>query len=142
MSDGPIPIPLTQPVSLDSSSLSSAGSSSLWDRISTWASEHKGIVYTIAGVTVVASGAGVVYYLSRESRVQGEETAAQKKSKKERRKAKKEAEEAAKKETTRAPEPAQPGRFSRASEVRCKLTESCQSPRKHRRSRRRTSYHK
>jgi len=37
---------------------------SLWDRISTWASEHKAVVYTIAGVTVVATAAGAIYYFS------------------------------------------------------------------------------
>lgn len=38
--------------------------SSLWDRISTWVSEHKAVVYTIAGVAVVITGAGAVYYIS------------------------------------------------------------------------------
>ncbi len=38
--------------------------SSLWDRISTWASENKAIVYTIAGVAIVVTGAGVAYYLT------------------------------------------------------------------------------
>lgn len=37
--------------------------SSVWDRITTWASENKAVVYTIAGVAVVVSGAGVAYYL-------------------------------------------------------------------------------
>ena len=37
---------------------------SLWDRISTWASENKAVVYTIAGVAVVVTGAGVAYYLN------------------------------------------------------------------------------
>lgn len=37
---------------------------SFWDRISTWASENKAVVYTIAGVAVVVTGAGVVYYLT------------------------------------------------------------------------------
>lgn len=37
--------------------------SSVWDRISNWASENKAVVYTIAGVTVVfVAGAGVFYY--------------------------------------------------------------------------------
>lgn len=39
-------------------------SSSLWDRVSTWASENKAAVYTIAGVAVVVTGAGIVYYLN------------------------------------------------------------------------------
>jgi mitochondrial import receptor subunit TOM70 len=38
--------------------------SSLWDRISTWASEHKAVVYTMAGVAIVVTGAGVAYYLT------------------------------------------------------------------------------
>ena len=37
--------------------------SSLWDRISTWVSENKAVVYTIAGVAVVVTGAGAVYYV-------------------------------------------------------------------------------
>lgn len=39
-------------------------SSSLWDRVSSWASENKAAVYTIAGVAVVVTGAGIVYYLN------------------------------------------------------------------------------
>lgn len=38
--------------------------SSVWDRISAWASENKAVVYTIAGVAVVVTGAGVAYYLT------------------------------------------------------------------------------
>lgn len=80
---------------LHTSSLSSQTSSlPLWDRISLWASENKAIVYTIAGVAVVISGAGVVYYLS-DSRKAGTSNATEEKkraSKKERRKAKKEKE--------------------------------------------------
>lgn len=44
--------------------VTSAASSSLWDRVSTWASDNKAVVYTIAGVAVVVSGAGVAYYLT------------------------------------------------------------------------------
>jgi hypothetical protein len=44
-----------------------ASSSSTWDRISSWVSEHKAVVYTIAGVAVVVTGAGVVYYLNNDS---------------------------------------------------------------------------
>lgn len=39
-------------------------SSGLLDRISAWVSENKAVVYTIAGVAVVVTGAGAVYYLS------------------------------------------------------------------------------
>jgi len=38
--------------------------STFWDRVSTWASENKAVVYTIAGVAVVVTGAGVAYYLT------------------------------------------------------------------------------
>lgn len=43
---------------------SSPPSSSLWDRITTWASENKAVVYTVAGVAIVVTGAGVAYYLT------------------------------------------------------------------------------
>lgn len=42
-------------------------SSGLWDRITSWASENKTIVYTAAGVAVVATGAGLVYFLNSDS---------------------------------------------------------------------------
>ena len=42
-------------------------SPSVWERISSWASENKAVVYTIAGVAVVVTGAGVVYYLNSDS---------------------------------------------------------------------------
>lgn len=42
-------------------------SSSVWDRISSWASENKAAVYTIAGVVVAVTGAGAVYYLTSDS---------------------------------------------------------------------------
>ena len=86
--------PPTRSPTLDTSSLSSQSPSSFLDRLSTWASENKAIVYTIAGVAVVVSGAGVVYYLS-DSRKDAKVDVAEeqrKASKKERRKAKKEKE--------------------------------------------------
>ena len=43
--------------------LPQTGTSSLWDRISTWASENKGTVYAIAGVTLVVGAGGAIYYL-------------------------------------------------------------------------------
>ena len=53
---------------LGTSGLSSNTSSTpFWERISTWASENKAIVYTIAGVGVIITGAGVAYYLSDPS---------------------------------------------------------------------------
>ena len=87
------------------SSLSSDTSSlTLWERLSIWASENKAVVYTIAGIAVVVSGAGVAYYIS-ESRKgsQGAGTEEKKRlSKKERRKAKqgKEKEKEKEKETS------------------------------------------
>ena len=54
----------THPVNQIPNFTSSTPPSSVWDRISTWASEHKAVVYTIAGVAVVVTGAGVAYYLT------------------------------------------------------------------------------
>lgn len=90
--------PVSKPASntnLGFSSLSSDTSSlTLWERLSIWASENKAVVYTIAGVAVVASGAGVAYYIS-ESRKGSQDPGAEEKkrfSKKEKRKAKQEKE--------------------------------------------------
>jgi import receptor subunit TOM70 len=71
-------------------------SSSLWDRITSWASENKAIVYTIAGTAVIITGAGAVYYLSDSRRTKTMPSAEKKKSKKERRSDKKKAEEQSK----------------------------------------------
>ncbi|KAL9137494.1 MAG: hypothetical protein Q9175_001294 [Cornicularia normoerica] len=94
MSSEAVPIPPSN-INLGTSSLSSnASSPPLWDRLSTWASENKVVVYTIAGVAVVVSGAGVAYYLS-DSRKGSKDAAREDKkrlSKKERRKAKQEKE--------------------------------------------------
>jgi mitochondrial import receptor subunit TOM70 len=100
MSDRPIPvppIPNRAPLHVDTAS---AASSSLWDRITTWASEHKAVVYTIAGVTLLVTAGGVYYYVSDSSggAKPAEPTSEKKKSKKAKQKAKKEAEEAQKKE--------------------------------------------
>ncbi|KAK4191463.1 hypothetical protein QBC35DRAFT_537438, partial [Podospora australis] len=59
-------------------------SSSLWDRLSNWASENKGLVYTIAGVAVVVTGT-TIYYIRKDT---SEDPSAPKLSKKERRKRK------------------------------------------------------
>lgn len=48
----------------------STADSSMWDRVSTWVSENKAIVYTVAGVAVVITGAGAVYYLRNGSDTQ------------------------------------------------------------------------
>jgi mitochondrial import receptor subunit TOM70 len=69
-------------------------SSSIWDRVTTWASENKVAAYTIAGTVVVVTGAGAIYYFSDSKKSAPTE---KRKSKKERRKDKKEAEEAARK---------------------------------------------
>ena len=68
-------------------------SSSFYDRITTWASEHKAAVYTIAGITLVATGAGIYYYTSESAPTpQDLEAAAEKKkARKENKKAKKNA---------------------------------------------------
>ncbi|KAL8820459.1 MAG: hypothetical protein Q9223_001320 [Gallowayella weberi] len=93
MSAETIPLSSAGTTSLDISSLSSQSSSlPLWNRLSTWAAENKTIVYTIAGVALVITGAGVVYYNS-DSRTNVRESGLEEKkraSKKERRKAKKE----------------------------------------------------
>ncbi|KAI9806747.1 MAG: TOM (translocase of outer membrane) complex component [Sarcosagium campestre] len=90
-------------VSIDASTLPSGPPSSLWGRISSWASENKGVVYTVGAVAVVITGAGVVYYISDSSRSTkpgtGEAASTggkKKKSAKDRRKAKKQAELASK----------------------------------------------
>ena len=91
MSAKSAPILSSPNTNLETSSLSSDPSSlPVWDRLSTWASENKAVVYTIAGVAVIVSGAGVAYYLSdsRKSTAAGEEK--KRLSKKERRKAKQE----------------------------------------------------
>ncbi|KFA62389.1 hypothetical protein S40285_06244 [Stachybotrys chlorohalonatus IBT 40285] len=76
-------------------------SSGLWDRVTSWASENKAVVYTIAGVAVVVTGAGVVYYLNNsDSKTSGD--SAPKLSKKERRK-RKEAERKAAEPTPSSP---------------------------------------
>ena len=59
----PFPVGRTVPVPDPDFALSTPPSS-VWDRISTWASENKAVVYTIAGVAVVVTGAGVAYYLT------------------------------------------------------------------------------
>lgn len=94
MSAEPVPTPSTVNSNFGTSSFSSSGSSSrpLWDKLSTWAAEHKAVVYTIAGVAVVATGAGAIYYFSDSGRPLQDLEGQEKKrlSKKERRKAKQE----------------------------------------------------
>ncbi|KAJ5555361.1 hypothetical protein N7461_003831 [Penicillium sp. DV-2018c] len=87
----PLPTPAPQNVVLDTSKLTESTSASVWDRITNWVSENKAVVYTIAGVAVVVTGAGVVYYLNDSSKTTP--PPAPKKSKNQRRKEKKKAEE-------------------------------------------------
>ena len=94
MSNQAVPIRPSQSNFSSTSASSDASSLPIWDRLSTWAAENKAVVYTIAGVAVVVSGAGVAYYLS-DSRKGSKDAAADEKrklSKKERRKAKQEKE--------------------------------------------------
>ncbi|KAJ2970966.1 hypothetical protein NQ176_g7929 [Zarea fungicola] len=86
--------------------------SSTWDRIATWASENKTVVYTIAGVAVAVTGAGAVYYLNSDFKSKSDGVT--KLSKKERRK-RKEAERKANENPT-PPSPAQPKPASVESE--------------------------
>lgn len=86
---------------IDRSFLSYRQSSPLWDRLSKWASDNKAIIYTIAGVAVVISGAGAVYYFS-DSRTTGNNASEdiRRASKREKRKAKKEKEKEEKADST------------------------------------------
>ena len=81
-------------IALDNNSASlfaSSSSSSVWDRITTWAAENKTIVYTIAGTAIVVTAAGVLYYSSETRRDSTSVSRGKKKSKKERRNEKKKA---------------------------------------------------
>ncbi len=112
MSGQPLPLPPGRNIALDTSLSSSSPSSSVWERFSLWASENKVLVYSIAGVAVVVTGAGIVYYRSDSSRgaKSGDAgTEGKRKSKKERRKEKKQADVANKEPQGR--EAAQPCRL-------------------------------
>lgn len=84
MSAESAPSSATPNTSLGTSGLSSGTSNlALWDRFTVWASENKTVVYTIAGVAVVATGVGVAYYLSDPApKTSGTEKKSSKKSKK------------------------------------------------------------
>ncbi|KAK3296823.1 uncharacterized protein B0H64DRAFT_473017 [Chaetomium fimeti] len=86
--------------------------SSLWDRISTWVSEHKAVVYTIAGVAVVVTTAGAVYYVTSGP----SEESTPKLSKKERRK-RKQAERDAEARSTSAKDAVSPAAAGKAASV-------------------------
>ncbi|KAH7412355.1 hypothetical protein DE146DRAFT_772598 [Phaeosphaeria sp. MPI-PUGE-AT-0046c] len=84
-SPGPFPVQIPEP-----------GTSSLWDRLSNWASENKGVVYTIAGVTLVVGAGGAIYYFSSDSRQDGGASAGNKRKKqRDRKRAKERAEKPA-----------------------------------------------
>lgn len=89
-----VPLPLGQP------RIAVPADSTLWDRVSTWVSEHKAVVYTIAGVAVVVTTAGAVYYIKNSSEPKD---SAPRPSKKERRK-KKQAEREAEEKARAAPQ--------------------------------------
>lgn len=93
-SPGPFPVQIPE-----------SGTSSLWDRLSNWASENKGVVYTIAGVTLVVGTGGAIYYFSSDSRSDAG-TAAGNKRKKQR--DRKRAKERAEKTTTGTDEASAP----------------------------------
>jgi len=92
---------LSKNVVVDTTSLPESTTSGVWDRISKWVSENKALVYTIAGVAVVVTSAGVVYYLSDSNSPAKTATASaaateKKKTKNQKRREKKKAEEKAK----------------------------------------------
>ena len=68
MSSATLPVPPMPmrgaPLHISSNSTAAAQSTGLWDRVSTWASEHKAVVYTVAGVAIVVTATGVAYYLT------------------------------------------------------------------------------
>ncbi|KZL86441.1 mitochondrial precursor proteins import receptor, partial [Colletotrichum incanum] len=95
------PLPSVPPMASPPTVIPVDSSSGLWDRITTWASDNKAIVYTAAGVAVVATGAGVIYFLNSDSK----KDSTPKLSKKERRKRKEAERKAA--EAEKQPTPAE-----------------------------------
>lgn len=96
----PVPLPpVTQSEQFEGVASSSAPS--FFERISTWASRNKATVYTIAGITLVATAAGIYYYSDAQKSSGNEHSAAKRKSKKDRRKGKKDSAETAKPEATK-----------------------------------------
>ncbi|KAK0384944.1 hypothetical protein NLU13_7423 [Sarocladium strictum] len=107
----PLPsMPPAQPAAIPVDS-----SSGLWDRLTSWASENKAVVYTIAGVAVVVTGAGVVYYLNGDSTSRSDTSP--KLSKKERRKRKEAERKAAESKQTPSQGASQPPGASVQSET-------------------------
>ncbi|KAB5525731.1 hypothetical protein GE09DRAFT_1152413 [Coniochaeta sp. 2T2.1] len=100
-----VPLPLGQP------RVAVPADSSLWDRVSTWVSENKAVVYTIAGVAVVVTTAGAVYYIKNNSEPKDSAPRPSKKERRKRKQAEREAEEKAKaapQEPTAEPKAPQP----------------------------------
>ncbi|KAK2029329.1 import receptor [Colletotrichum zoysiae] len=95
------PLPSVPPMASPPTVIPVDSSSGLWERITTWAADNKAIVYTAAGVAVVATGAGVIYFLNSDSK----NDSTPKLSKKERRKRKEAERKAA--ETEKLPTPAE-----------------------------------
>ncbi|KAL5117055.1 TOM (translocase of outer membrane) complex component [Pleosporales sp. CAS-2024a] len=93
---GPGPFPVQIPVE--------QGTGSLWDRLSTWAAENKGVVYTIAGATLVVGAGGAIYYLAADARQDAGAAAANKRKKQRDRKRAKERDD----KSTPAPDDAKP----------------------------------
>lgn len=94
-SPGPFPVQIPEP-----------GTSSLWDRLSNWAAENKGVVYTIAGVTLVVGAGGAIYYFSSDSRQDGGASAGNKRKKqRDRKRAKERAEKTTDEASTPNTEP-------------------------------------
>ena len=87
---GPFPVAIPEP-----------GTSSLWDRLSNWASENKGVVYTIAGVTLVVGAGGAIYYLSSNDSTSDGSAAASASNKRKKQRDRKRAKERAEKEATK-----------------------------------------
>lgn len=101
-------MPPTVPVPLPPQATVTAADPSLWERVSTWVSENKAVVYTIAGVAVVVTTAGAVYYIRNSSENQQSKDESPRPSKKERRKRKQAEKESEKPGATEAETAAAP----------------------------------
>lgn len=91
----PVPLPPVTP-SEQLEGVASSSAPSFLERISTWASRNKATVYTIAGITLVVTAAGVYYYSDAQRLSSDDNSTAKRRSKKDRRKGKKDAAESAK----------------------------------------------
>ncbi|KAK3327440.1 mitochondrial outer membrane 72K protein [Cercophora scortea] len=98
----PPSVPLAAPVTVPADS-------SLWDRVSNWVSENKAVVYTIAGVAVVVTTAGAVYYIRSGSDSKDTANRPSKKERRKRKQAEREAEAEAEKAAAAAAQPTEAG---------------------------------